>query len=102
MMVAGVIVVAVAVRLTIESPDLASSLSSALTMLGGPALFLAGLMLFKSAVGRGSLRASSIAIVVLAVLGGFAAVGADRLIVMVCATLVIGAMAVGAATAEHE
>jgi low temperature requirement protein LtrA len=101
MMVAGVIVVAVAIRLTIDNPDEISSLASALTMLGGPALFLAGLVLFKSAIGRGSLRAPMTAIGVLVVLGGVAAVGADLLIVMVCAMLVVGAMAVGAATADH-
>jgi len=37
---------------------------------------------------------------VLAVLGAVAAFGADRLIVMVCATLVIAAMAVLAVTAD--
>jgi low temperature requirement protein LtrA len=102
MMVAGVILVAVAVELTIENPDGASSLASALTMLGGPALFLAGLALFKSTIGRASLRAPVTAIAVLGVLGAIAAVGADRLIVMVCATLVIGSMAVGAATADRD
>jgi low temperature requirement protein LtrA len=101
MMVAGVILVAVAVRLTIDNPDGGSSLASALTMLGGPGLFFAGLVVFKRAIGRRSVRAPTIAIAVLAVLGGVAAVGADRLVVMICATIVIGAMAVGAVTAEH-
>jgi low temperature requirement protein LtrA len=102
MMVVAVIVVAVAIRLTIENPDVASSLPSALTMLGGPALFVAGLALFKRTIERSSSRAPLIAIAVLAVLGAVAAVGADRLIVMVCATLVIGSMAVGAATAQPD
>jgi low temperature requirement protein LtrA len=101
-MVGAGIVVAVAIRLTIEEPDASSSLASGLTMLGGPGLFFAGLVLFKLAVRRGSLRAPITAIGVLAVLGGVAAVGADRLVVMVCAALVIGAMAVGAVAAEHD
>jgi len=41
MMVAGVILVAVAIRLTIDNPDEGLSVALALTMLGGPALFLA-------------------------------------------------------------
>jgi low temperature requirement protein LtrA len=101
-MVAGVIVVAVAIRMTIDDPDGSSSLASALTMLGGPALFFAGLVVFKRAIGRGSVRPPTIAIVVLALLGGVAALGADRLIVMVCSTLVIAAMAIGSATADHD
>jgi low temperature requirement protein LtrA len=100
MMVAGVIVVSVAIHLTIDNPDVGVSVASALTMLGGPALFLAGLMLFKWAVGHQSLRAPVIAICVLAVLGAVTAFGADRLVVMVCATLVIGTMAVLAVTAD--
>jgi low temperature requirement protein LtrA len=100
MMVAGVIVVAVAIRLTIDNPDVGVSVASALTLLGGPALFFAGLALFKWAVGRRSLRAPVIAICVLAVLAAVAAFGADCLVVMVCATLVIGAMAVLAVTSD--
>jgi len=100
LMVAGVIVVAVAIQLTIDNPDQAASVRSALTMLGGPALFLAGLGLFKWAVAHRSLRAPVIAICVLAVLEAVAAFGADRLIVMVCATLVIAAMAMLAVTAD--
>jgi low temperature requirement protein LtrA len=102
MMVAGVILVAVAVRLTIDNPDAGSSLASALTMLGGPALFFAGLVVFKRAIHRGSRRAPASAIGILGLLGALAALGADRLVVMVCATIVIGTMAVGAATATHE
>ena len=102
MMVAGVIVVAVAIRMAIDNPDESSSLASALTMLGGPALFFAGLALFKASVENRSPRPPIIAIAVLALLGAVAAFGADRLIVMVCSPLVIGSMAVGAATADHE
>jgi len=71
-------------------------------MLGGPALFLAGLALFKWAVGHRSLNAPLIAIGVLAVLGGVASFGADQLVVLVCATLVIAAMAVLAVTADSD
>jgi low temperature requirement protein LtrA len=100
MMVAGVIVVAVAIRLTIDNPDEGVSTASALALLGGPALFFAGLALFKWAVGRRSLRAPVVAICVLAVLAAVAAFGADCLVVMVCATLVIGAMAALAVTSD--
>ena len=100
MMVAGVILVAVAIHLTIENPDESASAASALTMLGGPALFLAGLALFKWAVGRRSVRAPVIAIGVLAVFGGVAAFGADQLVVMVCVTLVVATMAMLAVTAD--
>ena len=99
-MVAGVIVVAVAIHLTIDNPDESASAASALTMLGGPALFLAGLALFKRAVGHRSVRAPVIAIGVLAVFGAFAAFGADQLVVMVGATLVVGTMAMLAVTAD--
>jgi low temperature requirement protein LtrA len=100
MMVAGVILVAVAIHLTIDNPDESASAASALTMLGGPALFLAGLALFKWAVGHRSVRAPVVAIVVLAVFGAVAAFGADQLVVMVCATLVVGTMAMLAVTAD--
>ncbi|MFZ0385798.1 MAG: low temperature requirement protein A, partial [Solirubrobacteraceae bacterium] len=100
MMVAGVILVAVGIHLAIDNPDEGASAASALTMLGGPALFLAGLALFKRAVGHRSLRAPLIAIGVLAVFGAVAAFGADQLVVMVCATLVVGAMATLAVTAD--
>jgi low temperature requirement protein LtrA len=100
MMVAGVILVAVAIHLTIDNPDQSATAASALTMLGGPALFLAGLALFKWAVGHRSVRAPVIAIGVLAVFGAVAAFGADQLVVMVCATLVVGTMAMLAVTAD--
>jgi low temperature requirement protein LtrA len=99
-MVAGVILVAVAIHLTIENPDESASAASALTMLGGTALFLAGLALFKRAVGHRSVRAPVIAVGVLAVFGAFAAFGADQLVVMVGATLVVGTMAMLAVTAD--
>jgi low temperature requirement protein LtrA len=100
MMIAGVILVAVAIHLTIDNPDDTASAASALTMLGGPALFLAGLALFKWAVGHRSVRASVIAIGVLAVFGAIAALGADQLVVMICALLVVGTMAMFAVTAD--
>jgi low temperature requirement protein LtrA len=101
MMVAGVILVAVAIRLTIDNPDEGLSVALALTMLGGPALFLAGLTLFKWSVGNRSVRAPVIAIFLLALLGAVAGFGADCLVVMVCATLVIGTMAVLAVTSDR-
>jgi hypothetical protein len=45
-------------------------------------------------------RAPLTAISLLAVFGAFAAFGADQLVVMICATLVVGAMAALAVTAD--
>ena len=101
-MIAGVIVVAVAIRLTIENPDGGSTAASAVTMLAGPGLYMVGLMLFKWAVGHMSSGAPLLALAGLAALGAVAAFGADRLIVMVCATAIVGVMAVGAATSGPD
>jgi low temperature requirement protein LtrA len=101
-MVAGVILVAVAIHLTIDNPDQSASAASALTMLGGPALFFAGLALFKWAVGHRSVRAPVIAIGVLALFGAVAASGADQLVVMVCAMLVVATMAMLAVRADSS
>jgi low temperature requirement protein LtrA len=98
-MVGGVIVVAVAIRVTIDDPLGPSSLASAATMLGGPVLYLAGLVLFKHAVdaARPSVQAPPlVAIATLVVLAAVAAAGADRLVLCMCATFVVAALAVGA------
>ena len=101
MMVAGVILVAVAIHLTIDNPDQSASAASALTMLGGPALFFAGLALFKRVVSRGRVGP------VLAAIGGLAvlsvlALFANRLIVMCAAALLLMALAVAAGRSAAE
>ena len=94
-MVGGVIVFAVAVRLVIEDPRGPATAAVIATLLGGPALYLAGLALFKRIVSRGQVRP------VLAAIGGLAALVvlalvADRLIVMWAAAFVLMALAAGA------
>jgi low temperature requirement protein LtrA len=66
-------------------------------ILGGPALYLAGLVLFKALVGQSHLLATIAGVLVLARFGLVAAAGADRLLVLVCATAVLATLAVGAA-----
>lgn len=99
-MVAGVIVVAVAIRLTIEGPGREVTTAFGLTMLGGPVLYLAGLVLFKRSVQRGSVVSPLAAAAVLALLTIAAVAGVDRLVLCVLATLVLVALAVGAARDE--
>ncbi len=96
-MVAGVIVAAVAIRLTIESPGGEASTTFGLLMLGGPVLDLSGLMLFKRAVQRGSVAPPLAAAAVLALLTIAALARVDRLALCVLATLVLMALAAGAA-----
>jgi low temperature requirement protein LtrA len=95
-MVAGVIIVAVAVRLTIDDPGGEVTAASGLAMLGGPALYLAGLLMFKRWVHRGALGPPVGGIAVLALLTVAALAGVDRLVLCVLATLVLVALAVGA------
>jgi low temperature requirement protein LtrA len=105
MMVAGVIVVAVAILVTCSLPDRPVSVASGAAMLGGPALYLAGLVLFRRTVGRRSIGPLLLGIVGLAMLTAVAALGADRLVLCVCATLVLllvlVALAVAAAVADR-
>jgi low temperature requirement protein LtrA len=97
-MVAGVIVVAVAIRLVIEDPGGVATGAVIWALLGGPALFLAGLIVFKWAVGRGSLIAPARAICALAALTLLGLV-ADRLVLACAAAVVLAALAVAAARA---
>jgi len=98
-MVAGVIVVAVAVRLTIDDPDGAVSTASGAAMLAGPALFLTGLVLFKRSVHRGATGPPLLGIGALGLLA-IAAPAVDRLVLCVAATVVLGALAVGAGVSD--
>jgi low temperature requirement protein LtrA len=95
-MVAGVIVEAVAVRLVIRHPGDGMSVAAAVVILGGPVLYVAGLVLFKHVLHRGALRPPLAAIVVLGLLSVVAVAGTDLLVLSVCATVVLAALAVGA------
>lgn len=95
-MVAGVIVVAVGIRIAIAGPTASASAASALTILGGPALYLAGLALFKQSVARGSLGPPLLGIAVLALMSPLALVS-DRLGLSCLAMVVVLALAVAAA-----
>jgi low temperature requirement protein LtrA len=97
-MVAGVIAVAVAVRLTIEAPGAGASAPAAAATLAGPAIYLAGLILFKHSVRRGSIGPPVAGIGALALLV-LAALFTDRLVLSAAATVVLAALAVGAGRA---
>jgi low temperature requirement protein LtrA len=91
-MVAGVIVLAVAIDLTIAHPTEESWGKAAAVILGGPALYLAGNLLFKASL-LGRVVWSRIA--ALAALGLLVALApaVNRLVLGIVATLVIAALA---------
>jgi low temperature requirement protein LtrA len=99
-MVAGVIVVAVAVRLTIEDPSGAVSPVSGTAMLAGPAIYLAGVILFKRAVHRGALGPPRLGIFALALLTIAAVLGVDRLVLCIFVAVVLATLAFGAGAAD--
>jgi low temperature requirement protein LtrA len=88
-MVAGVIAVAVAIHLAIHRPHDGSDPFSVLMLLGGPALYLAGLGMFKRAAQLASGWPPVAGIVVLALLSLVAVAGADRLVLLACETVVL-------------
>jgi low temperature requirement protein LtrA len=88
----AVIVEAVGIRSSIKFPTRAASVGSTAVILGGPVLYLVGLVLFKRLVRRGRLGPPIAGIGVLALL---AAAGANELVIAVCATVVLAALAVG-------
>jgi low temperature requirement protein LtrA len=97
-----VIVVAVAVRLTIEAPTGSVFAAFAATMLGGPAIYLAGLVLFKRSVSRGKTGPPLAGICVLALLTATAPF-VSRLALAFEATVVLAALAIaGARSGEEE
>ncbi len=100
-MVAGVIVLAVAVRLTIEDPGGAATTKVTAALLGGPAIYLAGLVLFKRSVSRGKLGPPLLAIGGLASLVVLALV-ADRLVLACAVAAVLAALAVSAGMGVGE
>jgi low temperature requirement protein LtrA len=100
-MVAGVIVLAVAVRLTIEDPSASASAAATATLLGGPAIYLAGLVVFKRSVSRGKLGPPLLAIGGLALLV-LAALFADRLVLACLVAAVLATLAVSAGLEAGE
>jgi low temperature requirement protein LtrA len=96
-MVAGAIVEAVGIRSSIEQPTHMASVATTAVILGGPVLYLTGLVLFKFTVKQGKLGPPIAGIGVLALLSLVAAAGADELLVAVCATVILAALAVGSA-----
>jgi low temperature requirement protein LtrA len=96
-LVAGVIVQAVGIHEAIEAPTDPVDVGATVVILGGPALYLAGLVLFKQAVGQGRLGPPIAGVCVLAALLLVAGAGADRLLLAGCATVVLALFAVGAA-----
>jgi low temperature requirement protein LtrA len=98
-MVAGVIVVAVGIHEAIEAPTEPAGAAASVVIVGGPALYLTGLVLFKRWVGLNRVGPSIAAVAALAALLLLAieAVDADRLLLAGCATAVLAALAVGSA-----
>ncbi|WP_051458857.1 low temperature requirement protein A [Microbispora sp. ATCC PTA-5024] len=100
-MVAGIVVCAVADELVIAHPGGRVAAATALTALGGPALFLAGHALFKRAVwGRPPLSHTA-GVLLLAALAP-AALLLPPLGLAACATAVVAGVAVWDAAARHR
>lgn len=97
-MVGGVIVVAVGIMLAISDPTASVSTAVAITMLGGPVLYLSGLVMFKRTIGQGRAGPPLAAIVALVVLSPLAVVG-NRLVLAAAAALVVLVLAISAGLA---
>jgi low temperature requirement protein LtrA len=91
-MVAGVIVVAVAIERTMVDPGGETSTATAAVTLGGPALFLAGNALFNFALTGRTPQSRLVGIVLLAALVPLATV-VGPLVLSIAATLVVLALA---------
>lgn len=102
-MVAGVVVFAVAIELTIAEPTAASTWAAATTLLGGSALYLVGNALYKRALVGGLAVSRLLALAALACLLPIALL-ADRLVLSVLTMLVLFALAAWTTAdfAEHE
>jgi low temperature requirement protein LtrA len=94
-MVAGVIVVAVAIEQTVAHPTGSTSAAAACVILGGPALFLAGNAVFKFALTGHVPHSRFLAIAALALLAPLALV-VPPLALSAAATLVVAAVALSA------
>jgi low temperature requirement protein LtrA len=91
-MVAGVIVVGVAIDLAIAEPHADSAWRAAATILGGPALYLAGNILYKRSLASGMPTSRVVAIGALGCLVP-AAPAVDRLVLSVLTMLVLLSLA---------
>jgi low temperature requirement protein LtrA len=95
LMVGGVIVVAVAIKGTIEAPSADAWSAGGATILVGPAIYLAGLALFKHSVARGEPGPPAMGIVVLAALTPLA-FAASRLVLAIAVMVVLAVLAIAA------
>jgi low temperature requirement protein LtrA len=94
-MVAGVIVVAVAIEETVAHPGGSTSAAAACVILGGPALFLAGNAVFKFALTGHVPHSRFLAITALALLAPLALI-VSPLVLSAAATLIVAAVALSA------
>ncbi len=100
-MVAGVIVLAVAIDLTIAHPTAATSSAAAAVILGGPMLYLAGNSLFKYSLVGYVPRSRLLGILGLALLIPLA-VAVNRLVLSAGATLVLASLAAATGTPRRS
>jgi low temperature requirement protein LtrA len=98
-MVAGVIVVAVAIERTMLHPHGDTSAATAAVILGGPALYLAGNALFNFALTGETPRSRLVGIVLLAALVPLATV-VEPLVLSIAATVVVLALALATTTRD--
>jgi low temperature requirement protein LtrA len=96
-MVAGVIVVAVAIERTMAQPGGETSTATAAVILGGPALYLGGNALFNLALTGRAPRSRLVGIVLIALLVPLAA-PLEPLVLSIAATLVVLALALATGT----
>lgn len=99
-MVAGVIGDAVATRAVIHDPGGPCTVAVTAVVLGGPGVYLAGLVMFKRATGARrpiALRPPLAGLGALALLVVVAAAGADRLTLSICVAVVLAALAISSA-----
>ncbi|MGH2861509.1 MAG: low temperature requirement protein A [Solirubrobacteraceae bacterium] len=98
-MVAGVLVVAVAIHKAVEAPSSGVSAGFAAICVCGPALFLCGLALSKRWLGHGQHRWPLLGVPAVAV-AGFATTTGSRLLALAAVTVVVAALAVWAQLAD--
>jgi low temperature requirement protein LtrA len=99
-MVAGIIVAAAADELTIAHAGEPATVATAALILGGPALYLVGHILFKWALWRHVLRSRLVAVVALVALVPVATVS-SALVLMAAATAILVAMVMWDLRAER-
>ncbi len=95
LMVAGLIVVAVDIHRAIIAPAAASDAAFATACIAGPALYLAGIILFKHSIGQDAMTAPLIGIAALAALGT-AASFSTQIVELIAATVVAAGVGLAA------